>query len=299
MGRITTRHPVLRMTADAQQRRVDTLAVEEPLDVRMDGSPFVITMRTPGHDIDLVHGLLFAEGVIASAADVRIARYPIGPGGAPLYDVVDVRLAETATPAVVTARHVLTSSACGICGAETLEQLQRPSRYRLGPTAPVAADHLVRGPERLREAQRAFAQTGGLHAAGLMDVNGSMLCVREDVGRHNAVDKVVGWALRQGQLPLTDVVLVVSGRASYELTQKAVLAGIGVLVAVSAPSSMAVDLAAAAGLTLIGFARGTTMNVYTHPERVAGSIVAADDAGADNSRFRHHGTRHERAPVST
>jgi FdhD protein len=130
MGRITTRRPVRRMTSKAQRRHVDTLAVEEPLDVRMDGSPFVITKRTPDHDVDLVHGLLCAEGVIAEAADVTGARYPLGADGAPLYDVLDVRLAGTATPAVVAARHFLTSSACGICGTESLERLQRQSRYR-------------------------------------------------------------------------------------------------------------------------------------------------------------------------
>ena len=146
MGRITTRHPVLRMTPGAQRRRVDTLAVEEPLDVRLDGSPFVITMRTPGHDVDLMHGLLFAEGVIAGRRCDR-GPVPVGADGAPLHDVLNVHLARTATPAVVAARHVLTSSACGICGTESLQQLQRPGRYRLGPSVPVSADHLVQGPD--------------------------------------------------------------------------------------------------------------------------------------------------------
>jgi FdhD protein len=208
--------------------------------------------------------------VIASAADVSTARYCAGADsdGHNSYNVLDVRLAETATPEVVTARPVVTTSACGICGTDSIEQLQRRSRYVLGPSATVRQQVLEDGPVLLREAQRGFSQTGGLHAAGLMDRNGEMLCVREDVGRHNAVDKVVGWAIRAGRLPLTDAILVVSGRASYELTQKAVLAGVGVLVAVSAPSSLAVEVADAAGLTLVGFVRGSSMNVYTHPGRI-------------------------------
>ena len=277
MGRVTTRHPVLHLGADSARQRIETLAVEEPLEIRLDGSRFVVTMRTPGHDIDLVHGLLHAEGVIAVAEDVRTARYCAGADdeGRNSYNVLDLRLAETATPDAVTARSVVTSSACGICGTDSIEQLQRRSRYPLGPTGPVHRDLLEAGPERLRESQRAFATTGGLHAAGLMDLTGRMLCVREDVGRHNAVDKVVGWAMREGRLPLTDLILVVSGRASYELTQKAVLAGIGVMVAVSAPSSLAVELAESAGLTLVGFVRGSSMNIYSRPDRVALSAGAA------------------------
>ncbi len=270
MGRVTTRHPVLHLGPDSARQRIEVLAVEEPLEIRLDGSRFVVTMRTPGDDVDLVHGLLHAEGVIATAVDVSTARYCAGADadGRNTYNVLDVRLAAAATPEAVSARPVVTSSACGICGTDSIEQLQRRSRYVLGPAEPVPQEVVEAGPERLREAQRAFAQTGGLHAAGLMSADGAMACVREDVGRHNAVDKVVGWALRQGRLPLTEAVLVVSGRASYELTQKAVLAGIGIMVAVSAPSSLAVELAAAAGLTLVGFVRGASMNVYTHPDRI-------------------------------
>ncbi|HET9647279.1 MAG TPA: formate dehydrogenase accessory sulfurtransferase FdhD [Microlunatus sp.] len=270
MGRVTTRHPVLHLGPDSARRRIDTLAVEEPLEIRLDGSRFVVTMRTPGHDIELVHGLLHSEGVIASAADVRTARYCAGADedGRNTYNVLDVSLAEGATPDVVGSRSVITTSACGICGTDSIEQLQRRSRYALEPSAAVPRSLLEAGPELLREAQRTFAQTGGLHAAGLLAPDGTMLCVREDVGRHNAVDKAVGWALQADRLPLRDVVLVVSGRASYELTQKAVLAGIGVMVAVSAPSSLAVELAATAGLTLVGFVRGASMNIYTHPGRV-------------------------------
>lgn len=284
MGRITTRHSVLRLTTAETQRRVDTLAVEEPLDIRLAGAAFMVTMRTPGDDIDLVHGLLLAEGAIANARDVQLVRHPLGSDGRPRYDLVDVMLAPTATPAMVAARHVLTSSACGICGTESLSRLQRPSQYPLVAGSGVAASVLVSAPDRLRAGQRVFSRTGGLHAAGLMRADGTLDCVREDVGRHNAVDKVIGWALRADRLPLSAEILVLSGRASYELTQKAVLAGIRIIVAVSAPSSLAVELADSAGLTLIGFARGTSMNVYTHPDRVVGDLqeiqVLARDSGS-------------------
>src|SRR4051812_31215515 len=227
-------------------------------------------MRTPGHDLELVHGLLHAEGVIAEVADVLTARYCAGADetGVNSYNVLDLRLAPTATPAVAASRHVVTSSACGICGTTSVEAVMRQSRYRLEAGPLIDQDLIATAPTMLREAQRNFAQTGGVHAAGLLARDRRLLCVREDVGRHNAVDKVIGWALREGRLPLSDVVLVVSGRASYELTQKAVLAGIGVLAAVSAPSSLAVDLAQDAGLTLVGFVRDAGMNVYTHPDRI-------------------------------
>ena len=275
MGRVTTRHPVLHLAADSARQRIEVLAVEEPLEIRLDGTRFVVTMRTPGHDIDLVHGLLHAEGVIATASDISTVRYCAGADdeGRNSYNVVDVALAETATPEVVSARPVMTSSACGICGTDSIEQLQRRSRYVLAPGVPLAQDLLAAAPDRLRERQRTFDQTGGLHAAGLIELDGTMICAREDVGRHNAVDKVIGWALREGRVPLTDAILVVSGRASYELTQKAVLAGIGLMVAVSAPSSLAVELADAAGLTLVGFVRGAAMNVYTHPGRVTPTVA--------------------------
>jgi FdhD protein len=253
--------------------------VEEPLEVRVNGERLMVTMRTPGDDIDLVHGLLHSEGVIADAEDVMLARYCAGsgPDGANTYNVLDVSLAPGVAPPPADARRqVVTTSACGICGSTSIEQVLRQSRFRPPPDLRVPAALVRSGPLRLREQQRVFAKTGGLHAAGLLAPNGAMRCVREDVGRHNAVDKVVGWALRQRRLPLTDSVLVVSGRASYELTQKAVLAGIGMLVAVSAPSSLAVDLAAEAGLTLVGFVRGESMNVYTHPDRIEPDPPAPD-----------------------
>lgn len=273
MGRVTTRHPVLHLASDSARQRIEVLAVEEPLEIRLDGARFVVTMRTPGHDIDLVHGLLHAEGVIATAADIRTVRYCAGADdeGRNSYNVVDVALAETATPEVVGARSVMTSSACGICGTDSIEQLQRRSRYVLAPGVAVAKDLLAAAPDRLRERQRTFDQTGGLHAAGLIELDGTMICAREDVGRHNAVDKVIGAALLAGELPLSAAALITSSRASFELVQKAVMAGIGMLVAVSAPSSLAVELAASTGLTLVGFTRGDGFNLYSGAGRVPGA----------------------------
>jgi FdhD protein len=273
MGRVTRRHAVLRLGPGLDQsiRRNDTLAVEEPLEIRLNGESYLVTMRTPGNDIDLVHGLLYSEGIIAQRSDVVLARYCAGsgPDGVNTYNVLDVTLAPSAElPALAARRNVATTSACGICGATTIEQLLRRSAYEVDAGLVVPVGLVLSAPVRLRQQQRAFDQTGGLHAAGLLGLDSEMVCVREDVGRHNAVDKVIGWAIREQLLPLRQTILAVSGRASFELTQKAVLAGIGVLAAVSAPSSLAVELAEEAGLTLVGFIRGDCMNVYTHAERI-------------------------------
>ena len=274
MGRLTRRQPVVRISAASMTRRTETLAVEEPLEIRLDGDPWQVTMRTPGDDIDLVHGLLHAEQVITGAEQVVVARYCAGAGTGPggglnPYNVLDITLGAGARSPTGPARAVVTSSACGICGTTTIDQVLRESRYAASPTVRLEPAVLAGLPQRLREQQRVFDKTGGLHAAGLARLDGVMACVREDVGRHNAVDKVIGWALRNRKLPLAASILCVSGRASFELTQKAVLAGLPAMVAVSAPSSLAVELAERAGLTLVGFARGESMNVYTHPERVA------------------------------
>ena len=271
MGRVTRKHMVLRMGPQWAGRRSDTLAVEEPLEVRLNGDAFVVTMRTPGDDIDLIHGLLHSEAVIASRTDLVTARYcdGVGPDGLNTYNVLDVTLgAGVAPPDPGLHRNVLTTSACGVCGSTTIDTVMHESRHALDPDVRFSQELILSAPVLLREQQRAFDKTGGLHAAGLLSAQGQMLVVREDVGRHNAVDKVVGWAIREQRLPLSDTILSVSGRASFELTQKAVLAGIPVLVAVSAPSSLAVELADEAGLTLVGFVRGDSMNVYTHPQRV-------------------------------
>ncbi|WP_018656508.1 formate dehydrogenase accessory sulfurtransferase FdhD [Actinomadura flavalba] len=268
MGRITVRRPVLRVsTSGTRGRRPDTLAVEEPLEIRVAGRPLTITMRTPGDDFDLVTGFLVAEGVVAAPGDVAALRYCADTVE---QNTLDVVLAPgVAPPDAALTRAFTTTSACGVCGKSSIEALAAERRYDVAAdTVTVDTGVLAALPGRLRDAQRVFDRTGGLHAAGLFTAAGEALAVREDVGRHNAVDKVVGWALREGRLPLRGTVLMVSGRASFELTQKAAQAGIPILAAVSAPSSLAVDLADDAGLTLIGFLRGDTMNVYTAPERV-------------------------------
>jgi FdhD protein len=270
MGRVTRRHAVLRVEPGVAIRRSDTVAVEEPLEIRLNGEPYLVTMRTPGNDIDLVRGLLYSERIITDRSDIVLARYCAGSGsdGVNSYNVLDVSLAPQISAPAAARRNVMTTSACGICGSTSIDQVLRESPYPRDPGLQVAAELVLSAPTRLREHQRAFDQTGGLHAAGLLGLNSEMMCVREDVGRHNAVDKVIGWAIEQQLLPLRRMILAVSGRASFELTQKAVLAGIPVLAAVSAPSSLAAELAEEAGLTLVGFVRGQTMNVYTHPDRM-------------------------------
>jgi FdhD protein len=265
VGRLSALARVTRITGDLVASRDDHLAVEEPLQILVDGSPLTVTMRTPGHDVDLVLGFLVAEGTIGSPDDVVSAAFCTPPGQANSYNVLAVRLRVPGPRP----RQVLTSSACGICGRTSIEDVRQSSRHQpVEDLVPVSTAVLAALPERLREAQRLFASTGGLHAAGLFTATGELLVAREDVGRHNAVDKVVGWALRERGLPLPGTVLMVSGRASFELVQKAHLAGISTLAAVSAPSSLAVELAREVGMTLVGFLRGDTMNVYAGVDRV-------------------------------
>ncbi|MFC0313980.1 formate dehydrogenase accessory sulfurtransferase FdhD [Gordonia phosphorivorans] len=265
MGRITARRRVLRVRRDGTAAaRADLLAVEEPLEVRVDGRPLSVTMRTPGDDLELCLGFLVAEGILAADSDVVSAAHSSG-------SAVDVRLAEHLPPLPEDlSRRVTTTSACGLCGKTSLAAVHTTSRFRTD-TDPIRVDaqFLLDLPDRLRERQTAFDKTGGLHAAGLFDARtGELLTVREDVGRHNAVDKVVGWALTQQRLPLSGTVLQVSGRASYELVLKAAMAGIPVLSAVSAPSSMAAELAVDHGITLAGFTRGDSMVLYSREDRV-------------------------------
>jgi FdhD protein len=229
-------------------------------------------MRTPGHDFDLVHGFLATEGVITGPADVAGLRYcdSVDAEGRNTYNVVDVELAPgVAVPDSALDRRFVTSSACGVCGKATIDAIRGRSRFDLTrDTVRLPLDRLLGLPARLREAQQLFDKTGGLHAAGLVGTDGGLVACREDVGRHNAVDKVIGDAVRAGRLPLTGHVLVLSGRAGFELTQKAAMAGIPVVAAVSAPSSLAVELAGEVGMTLVGFLRGDGANVYTCPERL-------------------------------
>ena len=272
MGRVTSRRRVRHLDAAQAVDRADTLVVEEPLEIRVNGSPLTVTMRTPGSDVELAQGFLLTEAVIAHRDDVRTVRYCQAESTAEnSYNVLEVTLSP-GVPAPDTSRNFYTTSSCGICGKASLEAVHLVSRFAPGDDpATVSAAVLAGLPATLRAAQKVFASTGGLHGAALFGVDGTMLVVREDVGRHNAVDKVIGWALEADRIPLTGTVLLVSGRASFEITQKAVMAGIPILAAVSAPSTLAVDLAAASGVTLVAFLRGESMNVYSHPDRVTWS----------------------------
>jgi len=275
MGRITAHRPVTRITLGHEpHRRPDTLVVEEPLEIRVGGLPLAVTMRTPGHDVELAAGFLVSEGVIARGGQFGSAIHCGGPGTGGLentYNVLDVALAPgVPAPSPDLARSVYTSSSCGLCGKASIEAVETVSSYDVrSDPAQLDATLLATFPDALRAQQAVFQKTGGLHAAGLFDAaTGELLVLREDVGRHNAVDKVVGWAVLNDRLPLTGTVLMVSGRAGFELAQKAVMAGIPMLAAVSAPSSLAVELAAESGLTLVGFLRGESMNVYAGAERI-------------------------------
>ena len=271
MGRVTSRRRVTHLVGGSAAERVDTLVVEEPLEIRVNGSPVAVTMRTPGSDVELAQGFLLTEGVIAEREDVSTVQYCRGAetDGTNSYNVLDVTLRPGLQVPESVVRNFYTTSSCGICGKASLEAVRLASRHSPGDDpSTVPAATLAAMPALLRSAQKVFAATGGLHGAALFGVDGTMLAVREDVGRHNAVDKVIGWALENERIPMTGTVLLVSGRASFELTQKAVMAGIPVLAAVSAPSSLAVDLAAQSGLTLIAFLRGDSMNVYSRPDRV-------------------------------
>lgn len=287
MGRITARRRVIRVRRGAQAApRVDVLAVEEPLEMRVDGARLAVTMRTPGHDVELATGFLVSEGVLGRAEDLSTARYCAGTDAdrRNTYNVLDLALApHVAEPTRTSPRDFTISSACGVCGKDSIESVTTRSRFTVSDDPlTVDVDALLDLPARLREHQKIFATTGGLHAAALFDGRtGELRVVREDVGRHNAVDKVVGWALARDLLPLRGHILQVSGRASFELVQKAVMAGIPMLSAVSAPSSLAAELAADHGLTLAGFVRGESMVLYSRADR-----VVPDDDVQSNSGVR-------------
>jgi len=272
MGRVTTRRSVLRIDGGEVSRRPDTLAAEEPMEIRVDGRPLTVTMRTPGDDFDLAVGFLVSEGVVHATADVLTARYCAGAtaDGTNTYNVVDVQLApEVPRPDASLERNFYTTSSCGVCGKASLDAVRTTAAWSVADDPiELGLDLLASLPGRLRKAQAVFDRTGGLHAAGLFSAEGELLVLKEDVGRHNAVDKVIGHALREGLLPLRGSILMVSGRASFELVQKAVMAGIPVLAAVSAPSSLAAELADEQGLTLVGFLRGASMNVYAGGDRI-------------------------------
>jgi FdhD protein len=258
---------------DSAVTQEDVLAVEEPLEIRVGGRSLAVTMRTPGNDYDLAAGFLVSEGVISRGEQFSTARYCAGATveGLNTYNVLDVTLAPgVAPPDPSLERSFYTTSSCGLCGKASIDAVRTQSAFEVrDDELRVDAALITSFPGKLREQQAVFEKTGGLHAAALFDgVTGEMLVLREDVGRHNAVDKVVGWAVKENRLPLTGTVLMVSGRASFELTQKAMMAGIPVLAAVSAPSSLAAELATEAGLTLIGFLRGNSMVIYAGAQRV-------------------------------
>lgn len=254
----------------------DELSLEEPLEIRVDGVPLSVTMRSPGADFDLAAGFLLTEGLIGGAADITGMRMcPHAADASGQYNVVEVSLRE-ATNRPLPARNFFMTSSCGVCGKASIDSVRTASRYDVRDDAMrVTPDLLAALPGRLRAAQEVFERTGGVHAAALFDAAGDLVCAREDVGRHNAVDKVIGWAATQRRLPLSEHVLLVSGRASFELVQKALMAGIPLLAAVSAPSSLAVQLAEECGMTLVGFLRGERMNVYAGQERVEHPTVQA------------------------
>ncbi|MEW9527040.1 formate dehydrogenase accessory sulfurtransferase FdhD [Microbispora sp. NPDC049125] len=261
--------------SDVRDRR-DDLATEEPLEIRLlaggESRTVAITMRTPGADFELAAGFLHGEGV-AGPGDIAAIGYCTDEDLEPeaRYNTVTVRLALPAMPDIASLeRHFLTSSACGVCGAASLGALRDRCRPPAARTAMTVSPKVLYGlPALLRRAQGVFGRTGGLHAAGLFTPEGALVGVREDVGRHNAVDKLVGWSLLGGRLPLDDHVLLVSGRASYEIMQKAMAAGVQTVCAVSAPSSLAVDVAREFGMTLVGFLREERFNIYAGEERIA------------------------------
>jgi FdhD protein len=273
----------VREIADGRERvRRDTLATEEPMELRVlaggDRRTLAVTMRTPGRDFELAAGFLHGEGVVSDPEEIRRISYCTDVDVEQQYNIVNVTLdALPDLPGLD--RHFATTSACGVCGKESLEALKIRGCPVLGE-GPVVETETVYGlPDALRRGQGLFESTGGLHAAGLFTPDGTLLCLREDVGRHNAVDKLVGWALMSGRLPLSDHILMVSGRTSYEIMQKALAAGIPMVCSVSAPSSLAVSLATEFGMTLVGFLRGRRFNIYAGSERIRVPALA-DSSGS-------------------
>ena len=260
---------VLRVGPSGREERQDVTAVEEPLEIRLQGSSFIVTMRTPGADRDLVAGFLLSERLIHGPADIRSIRHCENATEAG--NVIDVMLTGAAAERVegflAARRLVMATSACGVCGRRSIDDLVQ-AIPRIHDACSVSADVITSLPARLRAVQDTFAETGGLHAAALFDRDGKLIAAAEDVGRHNAVDKVIGAQLLADAVPLVGHILLVSGRTSFEIVQKAVLGGVPVVAAISAPSSLAVELAREARLTLIGFVRGGSFNVYTEAARV-------------------------------
>ena len=248
---------------DSCLRRMDDVALEAPLEIRFAGRPATVLMRTPGHDEELVRGFLFSEGIISRVDDILSLRRPDELSGPLVGNVIDVRFSATHRHPGLD-RSFFSSASCGVCGKRSIESLEIKAA-RLESAIKVRRDVLTTLPRRLKDAQPTFSLTGGVHASGLFTPDGELVAVREDVGRHNALDKLIGWALTENLVPLDEYLLLLSGRVSYELVQKAVMASLPILAAVGAPSSLAVDLAKRFNLTLIGFLRPESMNVYDTP----------------------------------
>lgn len=270
MAIITT---ILRRSRGVESKCMrDALAVEEPLEIRVRGRSVAVTMRTPGHDRELAAGFLLTERIIRQRKDLveiatcRASKEPANTLNVFLRSGVEVDFAALT-------RHVFASSSCGLCGKASIEAVKQHFPP-IDSSSTVAAKTLARLPERMRQAQKTFAQTGGLHAAAIFEAQGKLVVLREDIGRHNAVDKVIGHGVLENKLPFDQNILLVSGRASFEILQKALAARISIVAAVSAPSSLAVEFALANGQTLIGFLRGSTMNIYSHPERIIAPTTA-------------------------
>jgi FdhD protein len=262
---------VVRVDGRASERRRDFAAAEEPLEIRLNGAPFVVTMRTPGADRELAVGLLVSERIVGGLEDIGTVRHCGNATDEGEENVIDVTLvgpAAACAETVLSGRRLVTvTAACGVCGRRSIDDLM-DNVARVAGGWSMAAAVAASLPERLRAAQAVFDETGGLHAAGLFDAHGGLVASAEDVGRHNAVDKVIGRQLLADRWPLGDLALFVSGRTSFEIVQKAVVAGIPMVGAVSAPSSLAIDLARAAGATLLGFVRGDTFNIYAGEQRI-------------------------------
>ena len=267
----------VRVVEDGKMRvRPDTLATEEPMEIRLltggERQTVAVTMRTPGADFELAAGFLYGEGIVKSTEDIAKISYCVDSDldAAQQYNIVNVELRGGREYDLrPLERHFYTSSACGVCGKASLEQLELRGCPVVAPGPEVSAEKIYALPEKLREAQGLFDATGGLHAAALFDAEGKLVALREDVGRHNATDKLVGWALLEGRLPLSGHIVMVSGRSSFEILQKCLTAGVPFVCAISAPSSLAVDVAREFGMTLVGFLRGNRFNVYAGHERIA------------------------------
>jgi FdhD protein len=256
--------------------RDDALATEEPMETRLIAAgqrhTIAVTMRTPGSDFELSAGFLYGEGIVATREEIRAITYCLDDGvdAEQRYNIVNVELPAGVNPDLrMLERHFYTNSSCGVCGKASLEALEIRGCPMVAPGPVVTPEVIYTLPDQLRRAQRLFEATGGLHAAALFDAAGDLVTLREDVGRHNAIDKLVGWALLQDRLPLTDHIVMVSGRSSFEILQKCVAAGAPIVCAVSAPSSLAVDVARRFGVTLVGFLRGRRFNIYAGEERIA------------------------------